>query len=79
MAKILSPNYSYAYNSSSELVNVSTAQRNEKYFCPICGELMTPHMGEIRRWHFVHKNAENCSYESYLHKLAKIKISLLVF
>lgn len=74
MAKILSPNYSYAYNSSSELVNVSTAQRNEKYFCPICGELMTPHMGEIRRWHFVHKNAENCSYESYLHKLAKIKI-----
>ena len=55
MAKILSPNYSYAYNSSSELVNVSTAQRNEKYFCPICGELMTPHMGGIRRWHLVLK------------------------
>lgn len=56
------------------IINVSTAKRNEKYFCPICGELMNPHMGKVRRWHFVHKNAGNCSYESYLHKLAKIKI-----
>lgn len=31
-------------------------------------------MGKVRRWHFVHKNAGNCSYESYLHGLAKIKI-----
>ena len=74
MAKVLSQNYSYANNLSGELINVSNAQRNEKYFCPICGELMTPHMGKIRRWHFVHRNIENCSYESYLHKLAKIKI-----
>lgn len=74
MAKILSQNYSYANNSSGDLINVSTAQRNEKYFCPICGELMSPHMGKVRRWHFVHKNVGNCSYESYLHKLAKIKI-----
>ncbi len=35
---------------------------------------MNPHMGKVRRWHFVHKNAGNCSYESYLHKLAKAKI-----
>lgn len=35
---------------------------------------MTPHMGKLRRWHFVHKNIGDCSYESYLHKLAKIKI-----
>ena len=74
MAKIHSQNYSYANNSSGELINVSTAQRSEKYFCPICGEPMTPHMGQMRRWHFVHKNTGNCSYESYLHQLAKIKI-----
>lgn len=74
MEKILSQNYSYAINSSGELINVSKAQRNKKYFCPICGELIYPHMGKVRRWHFVHKNAGNCSYESYLHKLAKIKI-----
>ena len=35
---------------------------------------MTPHMGKVRRWHFVHKNAVSCSYESYLHKLAKTKM-----
>lgn len=74
MTKNLSQNYSYANDSDGNLVNISTAQRNEKYFCPICGGIMTPHMGKIRRWHFVHKNNENCSYESYLHKLAKIKI-----
>lgn len=74
MAKILSQNYSYANNSSGKLINVANAQRSEKYFCPICGDEMTPHMGKVRRWHFVHKNGSNCSYESYLHKLAKIKI-----
>lgn len=36
---------------------------------------MIPHMGKVRRWHFVHKNTGLCSsYESYLHKIAKIKI-----
>ena len=74
MAKNHTQNYSYANNLSGELINVSNAQRSEQYFCPICGEPMTPHMGKIRRWHFVHNNANNCSYESYLHKLAKIKI-----
>lgn len=67
-------NYNYAYSSSSRLIHISDAQRGENYYCPECNELMTPHMGQQRRWHFVHKNAGNCSYESYLHKLAKIKI-----
>ena len=74
MAKRINQNYSFAHNSSGELINISTAQRNEKYLCPICGETMTPHMGRIRRWHFVHKNTKDCSYESYLHMLAKIRI-----
>ena len=74
MTKNLSQNYSYADNSNGELIHVSSAKRGEDYFCPICGELMTPHMGKVRRWHFVHKNLGNCSYESYLHKLAKIRI-----
>lgn len=74
MTKSFSQNYSYANNSSNELINVSYAQRGGTYFCPICKELMTPHMGKVRRWHFVHKNTRKCSYESYLHILAKIKI-----
>ncbi len=36
---------------------------------------MTSKMGTRRRWHFAHKaNVENCNHESYLHKIAKIKI-----
>ena len=74
MAKKTSQNYSYANNEQNELINISVAEHGEKYYCPICGGLMIPHLGNIRRKHFVHKNTENCSYESYLHKLAKIKI-----
>ncbi len=75
--KGVSQNYSYANNSSGELINVSIAQHSEKYYCPVCGELMVPHMGKVRRWHFVHKNTGYCSYESYIHKLAKIRIRQL--
>jgi len=74
MSSSASQDYSYANNSSKELVNISFAQRDEQYFCPICGEPMIPHMGKVRKWHFVHKNAAKCSYESYLHNLAKIRI-----
>lgn len=71
---ILSQNYSYAKNSDGILVNITSAQRESNYFCPICGTQMTPHMGKVRRWHFVHKNSDNCSYESYLHNIAKLRI-----
>ena len=74
MAKKTSQNYSYANNEQNELINISVAEHGEKYYCPICGGIMIPHLGNIRKKHFVHKNRENCSYESYLHKLAKIKI-----
>lgn len=67
-------NYSYANNSDGTLINISQANRLDKYYCPICGSQMTPHMGKVRRWHFVHKNTDNCAYESYLHNLAKHKI-----
>ena len=74
MMKNTSQNYSYANNSSGELINICAAYHREKYFCPVCGEPMIPHMGKVRRWHLVHKNTSNCSYESYIHKLAKIRI-----
>jgi len=73
MSKSASQKYSYANNSNGELIKVTHAQRDKQYFCPICGSQMIPHIGKVRRWHFVHKNVENCSYESYLHTLAKFK------
>ena len=34
---------------------------------------MIAKQGKIRQWHFAHKAlSPNCSYESYLHSLAKV-------
>ena len=74
MERIVKQNYSYAVDASGVLVNVKQAVRDKKYFCPCCGFEMRPHMGNIRRWHFTHKAEAECSYESYLHKIAKIRI-----
>lgn len=70
-----SQNYSYAVDKEDNIIHVSSAIRGAEYFCPCCHALMTPHMGKIRRWHFTHKaNINNCTYETYLHKIAKFKI-----
>lgn len=64
--------YSYALDKNSQLIRIYDAIKGSEYYCPNCGEVMIPRQGEIRKWHFAHKaNLENCSYESYLHKLAK--------
>lgn len=64
--------YTYALDAESRLVHAEKADKSRKYFCPLCGEKMVPKQGDIRRWHFAHKaNVENCSYETYLHKISK--------
>ena len=74
MGNSIKQDYSYAFDESGTLVNVREASRNCSYYCPCCGEIMIPHMGEIRRWHFTHKSGAKCNYETYLHKIAKIRI-----
>ncbi|MBQ7855142.1 MAG: hypothetical protein IJ352_09030 [Muribaculaceae bacterium] len=75
MDKSITQNYSYATDEKGILVHVNDAVRGQLYKCPYCSGQMTPHMGKIRKWHFTHKaNLDNCSYESYLHKIAKICI-----
>lgn len=66
--------YSYALKND-ELINVEKATKGEVYLCPHCGAVMIPKQGTKRRWHFAHKgDTGSCSYESYLHKLAKRRI-----
>lgn len=72
--KISKPQYSYALNSDGELIHIRDVDKNNDYFCPICGTSMIPHTGKVRKWHFEHKNNIICNYESYLHQLAKKKI-----
>lgn len=67
--------YSYSFDINSHLINVNDAVKGCDYFCPCCGDIMIPRQGHKCRWHFAHKgNAGKCSYETYLHKIAKRRI-----
>ncbi|WP_162508158.1 competence protein CoiA family protein [Alistipes onderdonkii] len=75
MKHIANTDQHYALNPEGELVWIKDARRNDKFTCVSCGGEMIVKQGKVREWHFAHKTlSENCSHESYLHSLAKIKI-----
>lgn len=61
----------------NEVVPIETVDREERhahtYKCLGCGAEMLPRLGAKNAWHFAHKgkDGDNCSSETYLHKLAK--------
>lgn len=57
-------------------INEVTKERRKssKYTCLGCGNEMVAVLGDVREHHFRHKNNENCSNQTYLHKLAKKRI-----
>lgn len=66
----------YAINSKKELVHIYDATpETDTYYCIGCGEPMITKRGKIRAWHYAHKNNTlNCSYETYLHRVAKHRL-----
>lgn len=71
----------YAVSKSGVLVHINEAHDSkEDCFCPHCGCRMLKRCGNIRAWHFAHdyryENEVNkeCSYESYLHAFAKLRL-----
>lgn len=53
-------------------VNIKDAAKGKSYTCVNCGKPLIAKQGKVREWHFAHKtNTSNCSFETYLHKLAK--------
>ncbi len=71
----------YAVSKSGVLVHINEAHDSkEDCFCPHCGCRMLKRCGNIRAWHFAHdyryENDVNreCSYESYLHAFAKLRL-----
>lgn len=70
--------YRWAVNEKGETVYIDTLNelnRNQsKYFCPNCGCPMIPAIGEKRQAHFKHNRGSHCSYETYLHELAKTRL-----
>ena len=65
----------FAINSTGQIINIQDADKKSDIFlCPHCGGEMIAKQGDIREWHFAHKNLTNiCTYETYLHSLAKTK------
>lgn len=66
----------YALDSSGNIVYIQAANPDkEAFFCLHCYQQMVAKQGKVRQWHFAHKVlSPNCSYESYLHSLAKFLI-----
>ena len=71
----------YAVSTSGLLVHIAEAHlSNEDFYCPHCKCRMLKKCGTIRSWHFAHdyryqnENVCNCSYESYLHAYAKLRL-----
>ncbi len=64
----------YALDQNNELAHINKAQKGNSYYCPNChGELLIK-QGQVRVKHFAHKkNTPHCTYETYLHELAKMK------
>jgi len=53
-------------------VHIEHARRNTLYFCPDCGGVMIPKMGDVKAHHFAHKPNEDgseisCGGEGYRH------------
>ena len=70
--------HQYALDESGILVHINDV-RNEngkKYYCPFChGEMIRKYGNGGRLPHFAHKvNTDKCSYDNYLHSIAKIII-----
>ena len=70
--------YHYAYDEDHHLVSINAidkvSAKKHSYFCLSCGHELFPKLGEVRAHHFAHKKDVDCDGESYLHKLAKIKL-----
>ena len=68
--------YQFAYNENNEIIDVFTIdteyRKIHSFHCLSCGNEMSAHLkDDKRKRHFQHTNKCNCSYESYIHSLAK--------
>ena len=70
----------YAVSKDNKLFHIKTAHLStETFYCPHCKSKMIKKCGAIRAWHFAHDFHhedidKECSYESYLHAYAKLRI-----
>lgn len=70
--------YHFAINSEGHIIDIADVTENnrqDKYYCLNCGDEMRPRLGKKNAHHFAHiSTTPDCNPETYLHKLAKLKI-----
>lgn len=70
--------YGYCFDENGNLVHIMSVSKEtrytHKYYCLQCGQEMIPNLGTKKTWYFSHKAETACDGETYLHKLAKIRI-----
>ncbi|MEE3485262.1 MAG: competence protein CoiA family protein [Bacteroidales bacterium] len=70
--------YRTAYDENGNLIDIKDVLKEERdkhtYYCITCGEQLLPRLGDERARHFYHKKDTICDGESYLHKLAKLRL-----
>ncbi len=76
MSKELRKDQHYALSEQKKITHIKDAKElGGDYYCINCGCKMIKKCGNHNAWHFAHySNAANCSYESYLHACAKIRL-----
>jgi hypothetical protein len=71
--------YKYAQKQDGSLISITDAKDGEKYYCPGCNNEFIFRHGQIRQYHFAHKDpSPNCTNEGYLHKTFKNYLVLLI-
>ena len=62
----------FAFDVNNNIIDIHNTDKicEQRYFCPYCHNEMIAKRGNIRQWHFAHKT-EKCSYDNYLHSIAK--------
>jgi len=61
----------FAQTDEGKIIDVHSAVRGESYKCPGCKTEVRLRSGKKYRPHFFHLNADNCSGEGVIHKVAK--------
>lgn len=65
--------YRYAADENGTVVEIESDRvlRSKDYTCLSCNNILRPVLGEVNRKHYRHMVQVACSYETYLHNLAK--------
>ncbi len=66
--------YKYALGDDGWLIDIESLGQGDRreYKCAGCGNVLLPVLGKIRQKHFRHKTQQNCSPETYLHRMGKL-------